>query len=67
MAAFTAAAHATMLEIMPGGALAAQMLRLAITITISLLALTGAAQLLRIREYGEARDLILGRLKRMAG
>ena len=26
-----------------------------------------AAQVLRIQEFGEARDLILGRLKRMVG
>ena len=33
----------------------------------SLATLAAAAQLLRIREFGEARDLILGRLRRMAG
>ena len=26
-----------------------------------------AAQLLRIQEFGEARDLVLGRLRRMVG
>jgi putative peptidoglycan lipid II flippase len=67
MGAFTWASHSTMLGIMPGEALTTQMLRLGITITIALMVLTAAAQVLRIREYGEARDLILGRLKRMAG
>jgi hypothetical protein len=44
-----------------------QILRLLITITIALIALTAAAQVLRIQEYGEARDLVLGKFKRMVG
>jgi putative peptidoglycan lipid II flippase len=67
MGVFTWAAHSAMLWMMPGDALMTQMVRLGITIAIALAVLTAAAQLLRIREYGEARDLILGRLKRMAG
>lgn len=43
------------------------MVRLLVTITLSLAALAGTAQVLRIQEYTEARDLIVGRLKRMAG
>ena len=35
------------------------------TIALSLAVLAGVAQLLRIREFGEARDLVLGRLRRM--
>jgi len=42
-------------------------LRLLITISISLAALAGVAQLLRIREFAEARDLVIGRLRRMNG
>ncbi|HYB96189.1 MAG TPA: murein biosynthesis integral membrane protein MurJ [Vicinamibacterales bacterium] len=65
MGAVTMAAHATMLDVVPGDALAAQVVRLLITIAIALIVLVSAAQLLRIREYGEARDLILGRLRRI--
>jgi hypothetical protein len=43
------------------------MVRLLVTIALSLAALAGGAQVLRIQEFGEARDLILGRLKRMVG
>jgi putative peptidoglycan lipid II flippase len=67
MGAVTFGAHSAMLSLMPGDALLAQIVRLLITITISMLSLAAAAQVLRIQEYGEARDLILGRLKRMAG
>lgn len=59
--------HEGLLSVMPGSAWPAQVIRLLITITVSLATLTAAAQLLRIREFGEARDLILGRLRRMAG
>jgi putative peptidoglycan lipid II flippase len=52
---------------MPGDSFAAQLARLAIVITVSLGALIAAAQVLHIREYAEARDLLLGRLRRMAG
>ena len=37
------------------------------TIVASLGTLAAVAQVLRIREFGEARDLIVGKLKRMAG
>jgi len=67
MGAFTLGAHSTLVGIMPGDALTTQILRLGTTIVISMMVLIAAAQVLRIQEYGEARDLILGRLKRMAG
>jgi putative peptidoglycan lipid II flippase len=67
MGVFTYAADRAMMAVMPGDALSTQIIRLLITITVSISVLTAAAQVLRIREYGEARDLILGRLKRMAG
>jgi peptidoglycan biosynthesis protein MviN/MurJ (putative lipid II flippase) len=63
----TAAAHWQLLGIMPGTALTTQILRLFTTIIIALMTLAGMAQILHIQEYGEARDLILGRLKRMRG
>jgi hypothetical protein len=51
----------------PGGSFVLQASRLLITIMLSLATLVAAAQLLRIPEFGEARDLIIGRFKRMAG
>jgi putative peptidoglycan lipid II flippase len=52
---------------LPGHALAMRMVRLLITILISLASLAGVAQLLKIHEFGEARDMIIGRFKRLAG
>jgi len=66
MGVSTALTYNTMLGIMPGGDLLAQITRLFLTIIISLMTLTAAAQLLRIQEFGEARDLVLGKFKRMA-
>ncbi|MBY0492683.1 MAG: murein biosynthesis integral membrane protein MurJ [Cyanobacteria bacterium] len=59
--------HETMISWLPGDSLASQMLRLLVTIALSLAALVGAAQVLRIQEYAEARDLIVGRFRRMVG
>jgi putative peptidoglycan lipid II flippase len=67
MGAVTWGAHLLMLNVLPGAALSTQMIRLLVTIGASLAALVAVAQLLRIEEFAEARDLILGRLKRMAG
>jgi putative peptidoglycan lipid II flippase len=67
MGAVTWGVHAALVDIMPGAALLTQMLRLLITIVISLATLAAMAQLLRIQEFAEARDLIAGRLKRMTG
>ena len=66
MGIFTIGAHATLLEVMPGDTLPVQILRLTATIAIALTVLVATAQLLRIPEYGEARDLVLGKLRRMA-
>lgn len=57
--------QAALEQLMPGDAFAAQALRLAITIAVSMGALVAAAQVLRIREYAEARDLVIRRLRRM--
>ena len=67
MGGVTWGVHTAMLGALPGPALTMQLVRLAITIAVSLAALVAVAQLLRIREFAEARDLVLGRLKRMAG
>ena len=67
MGAVTWGAHALMLGLLPGDSLVTQILRLLVTISLSLAALAAVAQVLRIQEFGEARDLILGRLKRMVG
>lgn len=66
MGLVTAAGHWQLLSIMPGDALTTQMLRLAITIFMALMTLAAMAQILRIRELGEARDLVIGRFKRLA-
>ncbi len=50
---------------LPGPAFVLQVVRLTISIGAALLTLAAAAQVLRIREFGEARDLVLGRFKRM--
>jgi putative peptidoglycan lipid II flippase len=67
MGAVTWSAHEVMIGILPGASLVLQMARLLVTITLSLATLAAVAQVLRIQEFGEARDLVLGRLKRMVG
>jgi putative peptidoglycan lipid II flippase len=67
MAGATWAAFAAFDRLLPGEALLLQIVRLAATIAISLVTLAATAQLLRIPEFAEARDLIIGRLRRMAG
>ena len=67
MGAVTFGASVTLERTMPGDSFAAQTFRLVTTITVSMAALVAAAQVLRIREYAEARDLVLGRLRRMSG
>ena len=67
MGAVTWGVHAVALSALPGATLSLQMIRLLITIAASLAVLAAVAQLLRIQEFGEARDLVLGRLKRITG
>lgn len=67
-AAMTAAAwgaNALLTAWLPGQAFALQVIRLALAIGAALLTLALAAQVLRIQEFGEARDLVLGRFRRM--
>lgn len=52
---------------LPGTSLMLQMIRLLLTIGAALATLAGMAQVLRIPEFGEARDLVIGRFRRMAG
>lgn len=44
-----------------------QMIRLLVTILVSLAALAGVAHVLHIPEYAEARDMVVARLKRIGG
>ncbi len=60
-------AYELMLSALPGSSLATQIIRLLVTIGLSLAALAGMAQLLRIQEFGDARDLVLRRFKRITG
>ena len=67
MGAVTWGTQIGLLHAVPGGSFVLQASRLFVTIMVSLATLVAAAQLLRIPEFGEARDLVIGRLKRMAG
>jgi len=67
MGVVTWAVHQLMLSQLPGTSLVMQIIRLLTTIIAALVALAGVAQALRIPEFGEARDLILRRLRRNAG
>jgi putative peptidoglycan lipid II flippase len=67
MSAVTWSSYAVMERLLAGDALWLQIVRLLVTIAVSLAALAGSAQLLKIREFAEARDLVIGRLRRMAG
>jgi putative peptidoglycan lipid II flippase len=61
VAALTARAG---VSVLPGNTLTAQVARLTTAIGVSLLALAGAAWLLRIREFGDSVDLVLRRARR---
>jgi putative peptidoglycan lipid II flippase len=67
MGAVTWGTHIGLLHAVPGGSFVLQASRLFVTIMLSLATLVAAAQILRIPEFGEARDLIIGRFKRMTG
>jgi putative peptidoglycan lipid II flippase len=59
-------ANAALTMWLPGQAFGLQVLRLGLSIGVAVATLAVAAQLLRIPEFGEARDLVLGRFRRMA-
>jgi putative peptidoglycan lipid II flippase len=67
MGVVTWSVYEVMIGMLPGESLMLQIARLLVTIALSLATLAGVAQVLRIQEFGEARDLVLGRLKRMVG
>jgi putative peptidoglycan lipid II flippase len=67
MGAVTFGANAAFERLLPGDALLLQIVRLTATIAVSLAALAITAQLLRIPEFGEARDLLRRRLRRVSG
>jgi putative peptidoglycan lipid II flippase len=67
-AAMAAAAWATdlwMMQLLPGSAFVMQAARVAASIAVALVVLAAASTLLRVREFEEARDMVLGRLRRM--
>jgi putative peptidoglycan lipid II flippase len=65
MGAVTWGSQAALEQWWPGDALLLQIARLMVTIAASLLALAVTAQVLRIPEFAEARDMVIGRLRRM--
>ena len=67
MGAVAWGANAALEQLLPGGGLLIQIARLTTTIGLSLAALAAAAQMFRIAEFGEARDMVLGRLRRFTG
>jgi putative peptidoglycan lipid II flippase len=67
MGGVTWGVHQLMLAQLPGMSLVVQIIRLLVTIGAALVTLAAVAQVLRIPEFGEARDMILRRLRRVAG
>ena len=67
MGGVTWGVHELMLAQLPGMSLVVQIIRLLVTIGAALITLAAVAQVLRIPEFGEARDMILRRLRRVAG
>jgi putative peptidoglycan lipid II flippase len=65
MAAAAWGANVLLIAWLPGSSFWWQVIRLALSIGTALVTLALAAQLLRIEEFGEARDLVLGRFRRM--
>jgi putative peptidoglycan lipid II flippase len=66
MAGAAWATDAWMATVFAGSSLAMQAARVAASILVALVVLAGASTLLRVQEFEEARDLVLGRLRRMA-
>ncbi len=67
MAAAAWGSHELLTAWLPGHSLLVQVVRLGSSIGLALVTLAVAAQVLRIPEFGEARDMVLGRLRRMVG
>lgn len=64
MAAAAWGSYQWLAEWLPGGSLVEQIVRLSLAIAVALGVLAGAAAVLRIPEFGEARDMVLRRLGR---
>ena len=58
-------AEAVLNQSFPGASVPLQAARLTVVIVVSLGVLTAAAAILRLREFYEARDMVLGRLRRL--
>jgi putative peptidoglycan lipid II flippase len=54
-----------MMQLLPGNALAMHAARVGASIAVALIVFAGASALLRVREFEEARDMVLGRFRRM--
>ena len=65
MAAAAWLTDAWITTVLPGASIVMQAVRVATAILVALVVLAGASTLLRVREFEEARDLVLGRLRRM--
>lgn len=65
MGGVTWIAHQFMLSALPGTSFTLQLIRLLATIAAALITLAGVAQVLRIPEFADARDIIVGRLRRL--
>jgi putative peptidoglycan lipid II flippase len=67
MGIVTWVSNQVMESLLPGSSLALRVTRLLVTIGASLATLVGVAQVLHIPEFAEARDLVIGKLKRTLG
>jgi hypothetical protein len=65
MGVVTWGVHALLLGALPGTGFVTEAARLLLTIIASLAALVAVAQVLRIPEFADARDLVINRLRRM--
>ena len=67
MAGVAWAAMSGMESLLPGRSLAVQISRLAVSMSLAVVALGLGAQLLRIREFEDVRDAVTTRLRRLLG
>ena len=67
MGAITWVTYGGLSSALPGDSMLMQSARLSATIVVALASLVAVAQALRIPEFAEARDMVLARVRRMAG
>jgi putative peptidoglycan lipid II flippase len=65
MAAAAWSTNSWLSDVLAGSSLAVQTARVAISIAVAAIVLAVASTLLRVREFEEARDMVLGKLRRM--